>query len=88
MRTAVDLEELARVAGEVASAWCLELGPPFALCSYSYVAPAGGGAVLKVASADDDESNDEADALALWNGNGAVRLLRCDRTRRARGTPR
>ena len=83
MRTAVDLERLARVAEDVASDWCLELGPPFARCRYSFVAPAGGDAVLKVTSADDDESAQEADALALWSGDGAVRLLRCDRRRRA-----
>ena len=31
----------------------------------------------------DDESAEEADALALWDGDGAVRLLRHDRARRA-----
>jgi streptomycin 6-kinase len=39
--------------------------------------------VLKVVPADDDESDEEADALALWSGDGAVRLLRHDRGRRA-----
>jgi streptomycin 6-kinase len=39
--------------------------------------------VLKVVPADDDESAEEADALALWDGDGAVRLLREDRDRRA-----
>ena len=51
--------------------------------NYSYVAPAGGDAVLKVTPAEDDESDEEADALELWNGDGAVRLLRRDRARRA-----
>jgi streptomycin 6-kinase len=83
MGTGADLELLARIAGKVASEWGLELGPPFALCNYSYVAPAGGHAVLKVTSAEDDESDEEADALELWNGDGAVRLLRRDRARRA-----
>ena len=32
---------------------------------------------------EDDESDEEADALALWDGDGAVRLLRRDRERRA-----
>ena len=50
---------------------------------FSYVAPAGDDAVLKVAWAGDDESLDEADALELWAGNGAVQLQRADRTRRA-----
>ena len=61
----------------------MELGPPFALSRYSYVAPAGDDAVLKVTPPEDDESDEEADALALWDGDGAVRLLRRDRERRA-----
>ncbi len=55
----------------------------FALSRYSYVAPAGEDAVLKVTPPEDDESDEEADALELWNGDGAVRLLRRDRGRRA-----
>ena len=58
---------------------------------YSYVAPAGADAVLKVTPPEDDESDEEADALELWDGDGAVRLLRRDRARRAllieRGRP-
>ena len=61
----------------------LELGPPFALGRHSFVAPAGADAVLKVTPAEDDESDEEGDALELWAGDGAVRLLRRDRTRRA-----
>ena len=78
-----DLEPLALIAAEVAADWGLELGPPFALSRYSYVAPAGEDAVLKVTPPEDDESDEEADALALWGGDGAVRLLRRDRERRA-----
>ena len=78
-----DLEPLARVADEIAAEWDLELGAPFALSNYSYVAPAGEDAVLKVTPADDDEADEEPDALALWGGDGAVRLLRHDRARRA-----
>ena len=62
--------------------WGVELGRPFALSRYSFVAPAGYDAVLKVTPPDDDESDEEADALALWAGDGAVRLLRRDRERR------
>ena len=62
--------------------WGVELGRPFALSRYSFVAPAGDDAVLKVTPPDDDESDEEADALALWDGDGAVRLLRRDRERR------
>ena len=67
----------------MAAEWGLELGPPFALSRYSFVAPAGDDAVLKVTPPVDDESDEEADALELWNGDGAVRLLRRDRARRA-----
>jgi streptomycin 6-kinase len=77
-----DLEPLARIAQDVAAEWGVDLGPPFALSRYSFVAPAGHDAVLKVTPPEDDESDEEADALACWNGNGAVRLLRRDRARR------
>jgi len=66
----------------VAREWGLELGEPFALSRHSLVAPAG-DAVLKIVPPEDDESAEEADALALWDGEGAVRLLRHDRARRA-----
>jgi streptomycin 6-kinase len=78
-----DLGPLERIAREVAAEWHVELGPRFALSRHSYVAPAGGDAVLKVRAPEDDESDEEADALALWNGDGAVRLLRRDDERRA-----
>jgi streptomycin 6-kinase len=70
-------------AEEVAAEWGLQLGEPFTLSRYSYVASVADDAVLKVAWADDDESLDEGDALSLWAGNGAVRLLRADKSRRA-----
>ena len=72
-----------RIAREVASEWGIAIGPPFQLSNYSYVAPAGPDAVLKIGWPDDDESVHEADALELWDGDGAVRLLRADRSRRA-----
>jgi streptomycin 6-kinase len=78
-----DLRELARTAAAVARDWGIQLGEPFALSRFSYVAPAGLGAVLKVTPADDDEADEEADGLAFWNGDGAVRVLRHDRLRRA-----
>jgi streptomycin 6-kinase len=77
-----DVHALARTAREVAADWRLELGEPFALSRYSFVAPAGPDAVLKLTPGEDDESDEEADALALWDGDGAVRLLRHDRGRR------
>ena len=69
-------ELLGRTARRVASGWGLSLGPPFALSNYSYVAPVGEDAVLKVRPPDDLESEHEAEALELWAGDGAVRLLR------------
>jgi streptomycin 6-kinase len=60
---------------KVAREWGLELGKPFPFSNVSYVAPAG-YAVLKVAWEGDDESLHEGEALELWNGDGAVRLLR------------
>jgi streptomycin 6-kinase len=77
-----DLAPLEEIAQEVAAEWGLALGPAFALSRYSFVAPAGDAAVLKVLPRDDEESDHDADALALWDGNGAVRLLRHDRERR------
>jgi streptomycin 6-kinase len=74
---------LEQVARDVAAGWGIELGEPFALARYSYVAPAGEDAVLKVTPPEDDESDEEAEALALWAGDGVVRLLRRDRGRRA-----
>ena len=78
-----DIAALAAVAREVAAEWRVELGEPFALARYSYVAAAGDDAVLKVTPPEDDEADEEADALELWAGDGAVRLLRRDRMRRA-----
>ena len=78
-----DFDALERVAREVAADWELELAPRFQLARYSYVAPAGETAILKVTPPEDEESDEEADALALWAGDGAVRLLRRDPERRA-----
>jgi len=72
----VDLTDTKAVAAQVAAEWALELGTPFTLSRYSYVAPAGDEAVLKVPWEGDDESRHEGEALALWDGEGAVRLLR------------
>ena len=78
-----DLEPLERIAHEVAAEWGVELGERFALARYSFVAAAGDKAVLKVTPPEDDESDEEGDALELWAGEGAVRLLRRDPARRA-----
>jgi streptomycin 6-kinase len=70
-----DLSVAKATALAAAQEWGLELGEPFACSCASYVAPAG-DAVVKVAWEGDDESLHEGDALALWDGDGAVRLLR------------
>ena len=70
-----DLSVAKATASDAAREWGLELGEPFAFSHASYVAPAG-DAVLKVAWEGDDESLHEGDALALWDGDGAVRLRR------------
>jgi streptomycin 6-kinase len=84
MDVEVDAARLKAVARQVAAEWGeAELGEPYALSHYSFVAPAGSEAVLKVTPPGDDESDEEGDALELWEGDGAVRLLRRDRARRA-----
>jgi len=70
-----DLSAAKAAAFEVAREWGLDLGEPFTLSYVSYVAPAG-DAVLKVAWEGDTESLHEGDALELWSGDGAVRILR------------
>jgi len=67
----------------VAAEWGIGLGERYQLARYSFVASAGEDAILKVTSPEDDEADEEADALEFWDGDGAVRLLRRDRERRA-----
>jgi streptomycin 6-kinase len=71
----VDLSVARATAVEAARVWGLELGQPFALSNFSFVAAAG-PAVVKVAWEGDDESLHEGEALELWGGDAAVRLLR------------
>ena len=82
--------DLDRSAREIAKEWGLALGERFPGARYSFSAPAD-GAVLKIRPPEDDESDHEPDALRLWDGDGAVRLLREDPARRAmlieRATP-
>ena len=78
-----DLAPLVSIAREVAAEWGMGLGEAFRLARYSYVAAADDDGVLKVTPPEDDEADEEADALELWAGDGAVRLLRHDRARRA-----
>ncbi|HEV2251416.1 MAG TPA: aminoglycoside phosphotransferase family protein [Candidatus Limnocylindria bacterium] len=75
--------KLERTAHEVALAWGLRLGPRYEWARFSFAAPAGDHAVLKLTPPEDDDADHEGDALAFWNGRGAVRLLKRDKLRRA-----
>jgi streptomycin 6-kinase len=79
----VDLTETRATAERVAEAWGVELGEPFAFAHHSYAAPVSDDAVLKVAWEGDDEALHDAEALELWDGRGAVRVLRRDPDRHA-----
>lgn len=80
------LERLQRLASECAEEWRLRLGAPFEPATVSLVVPAtlpdGSEAVLKLAFPE-PESARESDALAAWDGRGAVRLLARDEVRSA-----
>ena len=80
------LARLPSIIEEYADAWSLTVGEPFAYAFASLAMPVeradGSAAVLKV-SFPDRESEHEAAALALLDGDGAVRLLEYDERRRA-----
>ncbi len=78
-----DTVSLEHAAALIAEEWGIELGPRFSMARHAFVAPAGEDAVLKVTQALDDESDHEPDALEGWSGDGAVKLIRHDPTRRA-----
>ncbi len=67
------LDELPRVVAELAAAWDLDLEEPIDT-PHSLVVPAG-EVVLKVNAPSHFEAEQEADALAWWDGRGAVRLV-------------
>jgi streptomycin 6-kinase len=75
------------LAAAVARDWGLKLGEPYppgaaSLCVLRAELPDGTPAVLKI-SDPHRESEQEADALERWNGDGAIRLLRRDDERHA-----
>jgi streptomycin 6-kinase len=76
------MQRLERTANDVAREWALTLLPGRG-GRYSYVGFTSDGRVLKVTPVEDDEADHEGDALAAWEGDGAVRLLRRDTERRA-----
>jgi streptomycin 6-kinase len=79
------LDRLPGIVEACAARWSLDVGRPFG-GHISWVAPArlpdGRHAVLKV-NFPEAESEHEADALGLWDGSGAVRLLESDSDLRA-----
>jgi streptomycin 6-kinase len=75
------LAALPRIAAECAQQWGLELEDPIDT-PHSLVVPAR-DVVLKVNAPSHFEADHEADALAHWRGEGAVRLLARDDSWRA-----
>lgn len=75
------LAALPRLVAECAERWGLELEEPVDT-PHSLVVPAG-DTVLKLNAPSHVEADHEADALARWDGEGAVRLLARDDERRA-----
>jgi streptomycin 6-kinase len=78
------LDRLPRLLAECIERWSLEVGEPFPYAYASLAVPAvrpdGGEAVLKLCFPH-RESEHEGEALARWDGNGAVRLLDHDSER-------
>jgi streptomycin 6-kinase len=74
------------LVAEVIERWSLELGEPFddifESVAFGAVGPDGRDAVLKVHFPNPENAH-EADALATWGGDGAVRLLDRDDARGA-----
>lgn len=75
------LTALPDLASQCAARWGLVLEEPIET-PHSLVVPAG-EAVLKLNAPSHHEADHEADALACWAGDGAVRLLARDDARRA-----
>src|SRR5205807_1108065 len=75
------LARLPDLVRECAKRWGLELEKPFEYAFASLAVPAG-DVVLKI-QFPDRESEHEADALRVWDGEGAVRLLDHDPERHA-----
>ena len=75
------LAALPRLVSECAERWELAVEEPLAT-PRSLVVPAG-DVVLKLNAPRHLEAEHEADALAWWNGRGAVRLVARDDSRRA-----
>ena len=81
------LERLPALIADCERRWRIKVGPPFPGLWINWVAPAncadGTPAVLKLSFPEDKEFRTEAEALRLFEGRGAVRLLRLDLERGA-----
>jgi len=79
-------ERLPAVIHECAELWNLEVGSPFPDLSYNYVTVVttadGTPAVLKI-GVPEPQQRREAEALRLFDGEGAARLIACDLERGA-----
>lgn len=78
------LDSLPAILDDCARQWDLTLAPPFPHLSYHYAAPgvrADGTPVVVKACAPTEEFPLESEALRLYDGRGAVRLLAADRER-------
>lgn len=77
--------DLPQIVSALCDKWNLVLGEPYNSSTVSYTVPATqleSEVVLKI-QWPHDECVFEADALQVWNGHGAVKLLECDRDRSA-----
>jgi streptomycin 6-kinase len=81
------LERLPALIADCERHWRIKVGPPFPGLWVNWVAPAncvdGTPAVLKLSFPGDKEFRTEAEALRLFGGRGAARLLRLDLDRGA-----
>jgi streptomycin 6-kinase len=71
------LDSLEGIVATCAERWDLDIGDPFEDAFVSWTAPAtrGGEDVVLKIQFPHEEAEHEADALRVWDGNGAVRLL-------------
>ena len=81
------LNELPHIIEEIEMKWSLDVEKPFPNLSYNFVAPCvceTGEAVLKIAlPLNNSEIYNEARFLQMADGEGAVKLLKIDESRRA-----
>jgi streptomycin 6-kinase len=82
------LDMLPVIAGEISANWSLKIERPLANLSYHFVAPCvcadGSEAILKIGPPEEKtEFYSETGTLRLYDGDGAVRLLRTDEKRYA-----